>query len=443
MGLTVEQRAQVSRYVKDFRHRYLETPKGQEHLTGYARERQEVQAIFVELRSKRDSGQSIEEDVLYRLLPYSNTKHNREQGHRVSTWPAVTKDIKTWHEGAKWQLPENWPKVADAIFELVVACAEGPEQSDFEHFAGLEFIKGFEAGMLSPIFYCLRPDLLVLNSKNRDTVNFLFSILEQPERVDCHLINYLDNVVIIRRLLHLLNEPLFDSYDVFDMFCHFMCAKRLGGDVRAPKTKPTTGRNQKAPPEAGEIGTLQEQRSHSEIQWMLIKLGVNLGCDVWIARNDQGKSFKGEPFNEHTLARLPRLGFDQDTTRIIELIDVLWLKGSAIVAAFEIEHTTSIYSGILRLADLITMQPNVHVDLFIVASRDRYDKVVRELNRPTFSSYSLHLHERCKFFAYEDVNKVLQDTSRYAGYMEAKVIYQVAQSCRKLQPDESTKLGVD
>jgi hypothetical protein len=41
-----------------------------------------------------------------------------------------------------------------------------------------------------------------------------------------------------------------------------------------------------------------------------------------------------------------------------EQIEVLWLKGRAIQRAFEVEHTTSIYSGILRMADLLTWRSN-------------------------------------------------------------------------------------
>ena len=44
------------------------------------------------------------------------------------------------------------------------------------------------------------------------------------------------------------------------------------------------------------------------------------------------------------------------TNQTIELIDVLWLDGNAIVAAFEIESTTSIYSGLLRMSDLLARQ---------------------------------------------------------------------------------------
>src|SRR5580704_5137140 len=99
-----------------------------------------------------------------------------------------------------------------------------------------------------------------------------------------------------------------------------------------------------------------EATAHTEIQWRLLKFGNDMGLDVWVAKNDKGRKYNGQPF-----ALLPRikstlpLQFDEATNRTIELIDVLWLKNNSIQAAFEIESTTSIFSGLLRLADLITM----------------------------------------------------------------------------------------
>jgi hypothetical protein len=50
--------------------------------------------------------------------------------------------------------------------------------------------------------------------------------------------------------------------------------------------------------------------------------------------------------------RLPTQ-FDKETNEIIEEIDVLWLSGQMIMAAFEVEHSTSIFSGLLRMSDLV------------------------------------------------------------------------------------------
>lgn len=142
--------------------------------------------------------------------------------------------------------------------------------------------------------------------------------------------------------------------------------------------------------------------THEEIQWLLLNLGSQMGLDVWVARNDRGKAYQ-----EMAFADIPRLRhtlptqFDDATNRTIELIDVLWLEGNAIVAAFEIEHTTSIYSGLLRMADLISMQPNLNIRLYIVAPDERWDKVLREVNRPTFTrSLKPPLTEICQFIPY-------------------------------------------
>ena len=53
------------------------------------------------------------------------------------------------------------------------------------------------------------------------------------------------------------------------------------------------------------------------------------------------------------------------------------------VAAFEIESTTSIYSGLLRMSDLIAMQPNLNIPLYLVAPNERRQKVFAEVNRST------------------------------------------------------------
>jgi hypothetical protein len=79
---------------------------------------------------------------------------------------------------------------------------------------------------------------------------------------------------------------------------------------------------------------------------------------------------------------------------------VVWLeRANQVAAAFEVEHTTSIYSGLLRLADLASLTPNLTFPLYIVAPEERLESVRRELRRPTFQL--LELHRRCGFFSDE------------------------------------------
>jgi hypothetical protein len=92
--------------------------------------------------------------------------------------------------------------------------------------------------------------------------------------------------------------------------------------------------------------------------------------------------------------------FNEATNRTIELIDVLWLKGNSIMAAFEVECTTSVYSGLLRMSDLLALQPNIDISLYLVAPDDRRDKVKQEILRPTFSLREKPLAEICGFIGF-------------------------------------------
>jgi hypothetical protein len=140
---------------------------------------------------------------------------------------------------------------------------------------------------------------------------------------------------------------------------------------------------------------------HTEIQYYLLQLGADMGLDLWVARNDRSKTWDG-----HVLGQMPRMlselptQFNDATNRTIELIDVLWLKGNTILAAFEVESTTSIYSGLLRMSDLLALQPNIDIRLYLVAPDERRDKVEQEVLRPTFTLREKPLRDVCGFLAF-------------------------------------------
>jgi len=149
---------------------------------------------------------------------------------------------------------------------------------------------------------------------------------------------------------------------------------------------------------------LKTDRAHVKFQSALIDLGRAEGCSVWVPPGDRCLSYQGEPFATRTIARLPHFGFDENTRRIVQNIDVLWLVRNVIRKAFEIESSTVIYSGLLRLNDLVLAQPNTNIDLLIVASRTRRLKVFNQLSRPSFHP----LIPQCAFFAFEDIEEQLK-----------------------------------
>ena len=181
--------------------------------------------------------------------------------------------------------------------------------------------------------------------------------------------------------------------------------------------------------EPGQRAT-SEGSEHTEMQWLLLRLGADMGLSVWAPKNDRGREWNGHSPGEVAaiLDELP-LQFDAETMRRITNIDVLWLRGHSVMAAFEIEHSTSVYSGLLRMSDLLALQPNLAIPLYIVAPDERRMRVFREVNRPTFERRERPLREVCQFIAFSAVREGYGQVRKYAKFMKPEVIEQWAEVC--------------
>lgn len=150
-----------------------------------------------------------------------------------------------------------------------------------------------------------------------------------------------------------------------------------------------------------------EIRESIRIQALIARIGARMGLQIWLPRNDRGAVLREwKDAGSHVLERLP-LNYDDTTLRTIEQIDVLWLRGRSIVRAFEVEHTTSVYSGILRMADLLALQPNMEIKLHIVAPAAKREKVFQEIRRPVFSLLEKGpLAESCTYLSYDSLREL-------------------------------------
>ena len=143
-----------------------------------------------------------------------------------------------------------------------------------------------------------------------------------------------------------------------------------------------------------------------QMQAKVARIGAEMGFRIWVPRNDKGQVQEHIPGSMHGtfLEDLP-LNYNDATIRTIEQIDVLWLKGRSMARAFEIEHTTAIYSGLLRMADLLALQPNMDIHLHIVAPVERREQVLREIRRPVFSLLDRGpLYKQCSYLSYDSIN---------------------------------------
>jgi hypothetical protein len=174
---------------------------------------------------------------------------------------------------------------------------------------------------------------------------------------------------------------------------------------------------------------LSEKRESIKVQARLAEIGEKFGLKIWLPRNDRTSILElWNPKENSLLEELP-LVFDEATLKTIRNIDVLWIRRRSIIRAFEVEDKTSIYSGILRMADLLALQPMLDIKIHIVAPEERKDEVFKQISRPVFTVMEKGpLSELCSYLSYNSIVELskerrlehMTDTiiDEYAEYLE-------------------------
>lgn len=141
--------------------------------------------------------------------------------------------------------------------------------------------------------------------------------------------------------------------------------------------------------------------THAQVQTLLGSIGTHRGYDVWIPNNDRNRLDWSLAKQFTCSGELPERYVE--VFPIIKQVDVLWLKrgSSDLCAMFEVEHSTSIYSGLLRFNDLHLTQPQLKPKFSIVSNDIRRALFLRQIGRPTFRMSGLS--ELCNFLECKDV----------------------------------------
>jgi hypothetical protein len=140
--------------------------------------------------------------------------------------------------------------------------------------------------------------------------------------------------------------------------------------------------------------------SHSQVQTLLAGIGHAKGYDIYVPPYDAGSLDWSltEPF---TVRRELPSTFDK-LRGILGEIDVVWFAGGQyeIEGLYEVEHSTPLYSGLLRFNDVLLCNPQV-ARFTIASNESRRELFSRQVSRPTFQKSGLS--ELCSFLEYANV----------------------------------------
>lgn len=200
-------------------------------------------------------------------------------------------------------------------------------------------------------------------------------------------------------------EAFFDRYgDLYSVLERLNAGKPLSHRLESPEKEVAPGGTDLVPLEREVVETVLQDElisDHTRMQWKLARLGLKASERVWVPAADQTKlrrQYQFDSFDDEFQA-----GLDLPHS-YIENIDVVWKQEFRIGAAYEIENSTSIYSGLLRFADLNILAPNTLYPMFIVAPADRKNRLREQLRRPTFRK--LELDKKVRFLSYEIVDEI-------------------------------------
>lgn len=154
-------------------------------------------------------------------------------------------------------------------------------------------------------------------------------------------------------------------------------------------------------------GELPDYRQHLLLQYQIAEWGLKNGYRVHIAINDKNKIKEKLP---KILDEIPKF-HNEDVVEIAKRIDVLFFEKerNILTHAFEVEHTSAIYSGLLRLNDIAESYPSDKVKFFIISSDSNRERFYQQLDRPSFSLLRKY---NCEFLNYKEVNEEWKEVKK-------------------------------
>ena len=81
------------------------------------------------------------------------------------------------------------------------------------------------------------------------------------------------------------------------------------------------------------------------------------------------------------------------------------------------------------MSDLLARQPNISVPLFLVAPEERREKVIQQVNRPTFDRMKPPLADVCRYISFDGLREALTEAQTYISYLKFDWLQSVSESC--------------
>lgn len=383
LRLNQVQEEKIRKYIEQFKER-LEVNLSD---AGWEKERRERTVLFQDLLAK-DNIDNLTEEKFARIIE--------------SLWASDLWKNKRYLVG-KILRENGLPKLEDELKELLYG--DDPIDRRFDRF--IRNIKGLGPSSVTEILVFVFPDKYCLwNDKPKNVLPLLGMKDLLPDRVYKYAINGKDYVKCTQALTLVkqeLDKSGFKQVDFLDvdifmwlLFSELVVKERRRG--RRPKKK-----------KEEEVKIDLSKLSHWDVMGILLDLGNLLAYDTYAADPSKKSEFLNKSLRDlATLKEIPGFTF-KDTLEIVRNIDVIWFKnGEYPEYCFEVEHTTNVRDGLLRLYQI---SPLKGVGFFVIARSNTFDRFEREVNRKPFRE----IKNRYTFHSYKELAVFYEEAKKYYG----------------------------
>lgn len=169
---------------------------------------------------------------------------------------------------------------------------------------------------------------------------------------------------------------------------------------------------------------------HAVFQALMLKLGKNIGFEVWLSRRQRLRLFQGRTFESVFEFRksLPQL-YHRSIMAALERFDMIWLDDNRIAGVFQIDGVADFFAKLLPVLDVARLAPDMELPIyFLIPDRSR-NALIEEVNRPAFSGQDPPLVEQVRMIAFKNLQRELKAIIGLPGTQAMTCFANISESC--------------
>ncbi len=268
---------------------------------------------------------------------------------------------------------------------------EGDFAERFDNF--INIVKGLGGSSVTEILVFMLPDKFSLWNDKPKNVLPLFSIKGLPERVFKYPLksgkDYLACNTVMAEILGLMRKLGFPEADFLDLdIFMWMLFNERKGEIKVKKPKV------EEPKDKREVRT---SYSHEDVQALLLELGKLLGYSTYTPDRNRISKRSGKKLAEFALLKEVPPFAGERYLETVRYIDVVWFEGEHPIHCFEVEHSTDVSRGLLRLYQMRMFD----VGLFIISPEEKSKKFQKEVHKDPFNE----IKTRFKFNSFKQLRE--------------------------------------